>query len=208
MTGGMPLAADDMERRVVSQEESRPGDLGKLIKRARKERHLSLRDVAERSGLSASFIGQVERSETSPSLRSVRGLIDALGVKLSGVFEKLEAPPGEASPHVISQDKRKKIHGAIAGVDIYLLTTPKDRALQASLMFIQAGATSGEQAFHHEGEEVGYILVGSLSFRIETNDYALKTGDCISFKSSSAHSWKNDSGFPCVALWVSTPVNY
>ena len=180
-------------------------DIGDLLKKARETKGLSLREVSEKSGLSASFIGQVERNETSPSMRSLRSLTDALGVRLTELVNCLEESK-DTSPHT-TLERRRQIENIFKGVDVYVLSPEGDRALQTSIMYIRPGASSGENDFSHIGEEVGYIQMGALDFWLDGAEYHLREGDSISFKSNVPHRWENRSVSPCIALWVVTPPN-
>lgn len=177
-------------------------DIGDLFKKAREERGLSLREVSEKSGLSASFIGQIERNETSPSMRSVKSLTDALGVRLNDLLVSLDQI--ERSPH-ITPDRRRKMENIFNGIDYYLLTPDDSDSLQSVLIFARPGASSGEETFIHEGVEFGYILIGTLWFWVDGQEYVLREGDSFSFSCSSPHRYENKGVLPCVALWVATP---
>ena len=73
-------------------------DVGKGLRAIRLARRRTLRDVAERAGLSESFLSQVERGRSSASIASLRRIADALGVSMADLFQ----PSGLAQPRVRS----------------------------------------------------------------------------------------------------------
>ncbi len=180
-------------------------NIGSLIKQIREAKGLSLRDLSEKSGLSPSFLGQIERGDTSPSMRSMKVLTDALGIRLTELFSSIEKENGH-SPHVITLEQRQKIANVFpAGVDMYLLAPENDGVLQPLMVFAQPGASTGEGFFSHEGEEFAYVLMGSLWIKIDDFEYDLREGDSVSFKSKSLHRWENRGASTAVILWVLTP---
>ena len=67
---------------------------GTAIRRARKAQKMNLVDLAEKTGFSLSFISQVERGLTNPSINSLRKIALALGIPLSSFFEEALATEG------------------------------------------------------------------------------------------------------------------
>src|SRR2546429_9651468 len=72
-------------------------DVGERLRALRRSRRATLRTVAERSGLSESFLSQVERGRSSASIESLRRVAEALGVSKAELFE----PNGVAGPRVL-----------------------------------------------------------------------------------------------------------
>src|SRR2546425_11296955 len=93
-------------------------DLGSAIRRLREERNLSLKEVAERSELTPSFLSQVERNLTSPSVASLRKVAQAFGVPLTALFQ---GPPVPENHVVRRNERRQLIHPRRQWRD-YLLT--------------------------------------------------------------------------------------
>src|SRR5256885_13301374 len=74
----MPSSATDVQNDV---------DVGERLRLIRTARRCTLREVAERAGLSESFLSQVERGRTSASIASLRRIADGLGVGMADLFE-------------------------------------------------------------------------------------------------------------------------
>src|SRR2546423_7241258 len=84
----MPSSAPDVQAEV---------DVGERLRALRRSRRATLRTVAERSGLSESFLSQVERGRSSASIESLRRVAEALGVSMADLFE----PSGVPGPRVL-----------------------------------------------------------------------------------------------------------
>ncbi|MBS7527677.1 cupin domain-containing protein [Fusibacter paucivorans] len=179
-------------------------DIGNQLKQNREQKGLSLREVGEISGLSASFIGQVERNETSPSMRSLKSITDALGVKLADLLISME-PQQETPSHVVSINKRRKVENLFPGVEMYYLTPKDKKDFMVAILYAKPGSSSGDDDSIHEGEEFGYIISGMLRFWEDGKEYMLREGDSISLSSSVPHRWENGSAAPCISLWMTTP---
>ncbi len=66
--------------------------MGARVRALRRERGLTIEQIAAATGLTKGFISQLERDSTSPSLSSIARICDALGVRLSHIFERDPAP--------------------------------------------------------------------------------------------------------------------
>src|SRR5258708_35902526 len=131
---------------VVSPNEP---DLGTTIRRLREARQLSLKEVAERSGLTPSFLSQVERNLTSPSVASLRNVAQAFGVPLTALFQ------GPMSPedHVVRRSERRQlVHPRRQWRDC-LLTPNLTGRLQVILSVIEPGGGSGDEPYAHDSDE-------------------------------------------------------
>lgn len=184
-------------------------EIGKIIKRHRELRNLSLRDLGEKAGLSPSFIGQVEREDVSPSMRSLKNITDALGIKLTELFTAIdESDFQESSPHV-TPDRRRIIVDVFPGVEMYVLSPEFiESSMQAIIVNARPGGSSGEGYFTHKGEEFAYLLMGKLWVQLGDKEYILHQGDSISFNSETAHRWENKGALPSICLWVMTPPSW
>lgn len=182
-------------------------NIGDKLKQIREIKGLSLRDIAEKSGLSASFIGQVERNETSPSMRSIKNITDALGIKLADILIDIENQEEEPT-NVVTLEQRRRVENLLKGVDMYYLTPEDNKNILGAILYAKPGSSSGEDYSLHGGEEFGYIISGTLWFWVGDKEYNLREGDSISFSSMIPHKWENRSMMPSISLWVSTPPAY
>jgi len=180
-------------------------DIGATIRRLREERHFSLKEVAERSGLTQSFLSQVERDLTSPSVASLRKVAQAFGVPLAALFQGPVAPSNRV---VRRADRRQLVHPKRQWRD-YLLTPNLTGKLQVILSVIEPGGGSGEEPYAHDSdEEVVVVVRGRLEFWVGSDRYLLEEGDSIVFESRIPHRNRNPGPDQAEVLWITTPPSY
>ncbi len=180
-------------------------DLGMTIRRLRESRQLSLKEVAARSGLTQSFLSQVERNLTSPSVASLRKVAQAFGVPLTELFQGPVMPENR----VVRRDERRQlVHPSRQWRD-YLLTPNLTGKLQVILSVIEPGGGSGEEPYAHDSdEECVIVLRGRLEFWVGNDRYVLEEGDSIVFESRIPHRNRNPGPEQAEVLWITTPPSY
>ncbi|MEK7328667.1 MAG: cupin domain-containing protein [Chloroflexota bacterium] len=178
--------------------------LGASIRRTRKRRGLTIQQVAKLSGLSISFISQLERDLLSPSVNSLQKISRALGIQIGGFFE------GQGNTgRVVRADERPRLIYPNRNEEEYLLTPVRSKKLQVLYYRLKPGATSGDTPYSHDSdEECGVVLRGSLEVSVNGEVYILNSGDAITFDSHLPHTWRNVGNEECEALWVVTPPGY
>jgi transcriptional regulator with XRE-family HTH domain len=180
-------------------------EIGSTIRRLRRERGLSLRDLGRSTGFSISFLSLVERGRSSISLTSLHTLAVALGVDMSEFFPEPQAEPADSvRVNRRTGDSRLPIQGA----HTYRLlgATGFDRALEPLLVTIAPDEeTDPLDDYAHDGEEFAYVLSGELVFTVEGVGHTLAPGDCIHWKSTVPHLVRNDGDMPAEVVWVLTP---
>ena len=135
----MPSSAPDVSTEI---------DVGERLRSIRRARRCTLRTVADRSGLSESFLSQVERGQSSASIASLRRIANALGVSIADLFEGGSMP----GPRVLCRNERPALAFGVLGRK--LLLTP--RPLQSLEVFVGELEVGGE-VFHLEhGDSIDY----------------------------------------------------
>lgn len=196
----LPEAESKQTGTQVSQQR-----IGEQIRRLRKQRGASLRDLAERTGLSPSYISSIERSLSNPSVASLQKLASALGTNMVKMLGSAEAGPDE---HVVVQpSERRTLDLSVPGVAIEQLALTETQ-LEPLLFRIEPGMGS-EESYLHEGEEFLYVLTGTFEITLEeTNTYALEAGTAMTFASNRPHRWRNPGAVETEVIWVNTPPTF
>jgi transcriptional regulator with XRE-family HTH domain len=182
-------------------------EVGRAIRRLRRERSLSLRDLGARTGFSISFLSLVERGHSSISLTSLHTVASALGVDMHVFFPAPDVPPEPATAALVSRragDGRLPIRGA----HTYRLlgATGFERALEPLLVTIRPDEeVDPRDDYAHDGEEFAYVLSGTLVFTVKGVEHRLEAGDCIHYRSTVPHLIRNEGDAPAEVLWVLTP---
>jgi transcriptional regulator with XRE-family HTH domain len=178
--------------------------LGARIRVLRQARHLTLRDVAERSGVTESFLSQVERDVTSPSIATVQRIARALDVAIAQLFAE-EPETGR----VVRREARRRIeYPGLRAVDEFLTANMAGR-LQVILSTIQPGGGTGAEPYTHDSdEEVVVVLSGVLDLWVSDEHYVLREGDAITFPSRLPHWNANHGDRPATVLFCLTPPSF
>lgn len=169
------------------------------IKRLRKEKKMTLKELGEKSGLSASFISLLERRKAQPTITSLMNLAKGLDVKLEYFFE-----PPKVSNLYHSADDPQYINIDSPVTFIRLNAKLPDQIMDAILFLLPPGLLSPRE--YHHGEYFYYQLEGVTRFRVGDETYELKPGDSLHFKSDVGYEIENPGETPSKMLWVGSPV--
>jgi len=179
-------------------------DVGHRLRQIRAERHMTLRQLSELSGLTRSFLSQVENGRVSPSVASMQKIAGGLGISLGTLF----TAPANHTP-VVRRGERPRLRYPVAGVRDELLTPTTAGSLQVLYASIQANGSSGPELYTHDTDaECIVVLAGTLEVRLDTETYVLDEGDAITFSSRTPHGWLNPNGSEVQCIWVSTPAGF
>jgi len=180
--------------------------VGINIKRLREEQGMTLRVMAKKLNVSASFLSQVESGKASPSLSTLKSISDCLSTTIGDLIG--ETRKKDDNP-VTRLDERKHIQEVSKGINIYLLTSRDSNKQMEPLLFqLKKGADSGKPQYKHFGQEFVLVLKGSLELTLNETTYILKKGDSIYFNSSFPHAFKNIGAEEAEAVWVVTPPTF
>ncbi|RKD23607.1 transcriptional regulator, XRE family with cupin sensor [Caminicella sporogenes DSM 14501] len=175
--------------------------ISEKIRNLRKEQNLTLKDLSEKTGLSVSFLSQVERGSSSLAITSLKKIADALNVPMSYFFKNFDNHKFLVKS---SEQKPFKIEGSNSEF-IRLSGNFPDRILEAIIVTIPPGEKHGHK-FNHPGEEFIYVLEGLLLVNLDGKDYIVKAGDSIHYPSEITHLWINPLEKNTKILSILTPV--
>ncbi len=169
------------------------------IKRLRKEKKMTLKELGEKSGLSASFISLLERRKAQPTITSLMNLAKGLDVKLEYFFE-----PPKVSNLYHSADDPQYIDIDSPVTFIRLNAKLPDQIMDAILFLLPPGLLAPRE--YHHGEYFYYQIEGSTTFRVGDETFVLKPGDSLHFKSDVGYEIENTGDTTAKLLWVGSPV--
>jgi transcriptional regulator with XRE-family HTH domain len=175
--------------------------VGEVIRRLRTQRGLSVRGLAEQAGISASFLGAVERGESDIALgrlAQVAGSLDHDVASLLGYSLR------QSTPRKIEAVTSKRTRGR--GVTFAAFRVPGTH-LELLVATFEPG-TQFDDVVTHAGLDVMYITKGELVLVVESEDYVLCEGECVVWPSSHPHTMRNDSADSAVAVGFTTETVY
>jgi len=175
-------------------------NLGEIVRRLRMERSLSVRTLAARAGFSPSFVSQVELNRASPSIGSLERIASALGVTLGDFFRA----PAAAALAVSRADRRPRLTSWWSRARIEALgPMGAGRRVEAVMITISAGGSSGKRLHAHDGEELAVVFEGQLRLTLGGDTQLLSRGDAVTFSSATPHLWENPGPKPARLVIVS-----
>jgi len=178
--------------------------LGTRIRSLRQARHLTLRDVADRANVTESFLSQVERDVTSPSIATVHRIARALDLSIAQLF----AEDAESGRVVRREARRRVVYPGLRAVDEFLTSNMAGR-LQVIQSTIDPGGGTGAEPYTHESdEEVVVVLSGVLDLWVADEHYVLREGDAITFPSRLPHWNANHGDAAATVLFCLTPPSF
>jgi transcriptional regulator with XRE-family HTH domain len=191
----MPSSAPDVATEV---------DVGERLRALRQARRATLRAIAARSGLSESFLSQVERGRSSASIASLRRIADALGVSMADLF----GPDGVPGPRVLRRNERPALSFGILGRKLLLTPRPLHH-LEVFAGELEVGGSTGEQPYAHgDSEELFVVLSGTVQLELGGEVFELERGDSIDYRSSIPHRISNVGQELAEVMWIISPPSY
>jgi transcriptional regulator with XRE-family HTH domain len=171
-----------------------PAVIGARVKALRDSAGLSLRELSERSGVSAPMLSQVERGETSPTLTVAARIAAGLELRLSQLLRLDES----GAVTIVRAGERQRGGSRRRGHSFEVLTSsqPGQRAELSRHTLAPGGATGAadDPPMHEPGSrETALVERGSVILVCDGQRYVLDKGDCVTFDADLPHHFENPS---------------
>ncbi|MFN3003051.1 helix-turn-helix domain-containing protein [Mycolicibacterium wolinskyi] len=174
------------------------GRAGARLREFRRERGLSLTEVAARAEVTKGFLSLAERGMTNVSVPVLMRICDALEIGIGDLFEYPSAP-------VVRSGAGAPLE--MGGVDVReeLLTPKAERHVQVMHTVMRPGGGSGGAYRLDAATVFVYVLRGRLSIAVDGENTVLDTGDCLTFDATRLHDWHNPTDGEAEVLWTIAP---
>ena len=180
-------------------------DVGERLRAIRHLRRATLKAVAERAGLSESFLSQIERGKANASIGSLTQIAAALGVHVADLFEPHSS---RAEPRVLRRGSRPVLAFGNLGRK-YLLTPRPLEHLEVFAAELEPGGSTGDEPYTHgDSEELFVVLSGCVHLQLGERLYQLEDRDSIDYRSSTPHRVMNAGDGIAEVMWVISPPSY
>lgn len=177
--------------------------IGERIRRLRLKRSMGLVELGRHTGLSASFLSQLETGRVVPTLRNLARIAMVFGRDLSYFFEP--------EPHPLFRVHRRteRVRMPQSGVDdptyffeslAYMVPDRQLDPYYAEFVPVKKGTEVRPHV--HPGYEFLYLLQGGLEIRHGDHTHSLEAGDSVYFDAGTAHAYRCAGSAPAVALIV------
>jgi transcriptional regulator with XRE-family HTH domain len=178
--------------------------LGTNIRNARKERKISLEQLAAGTDLSISFLSQLERGKVNISVENLWKITKFLDITMVRLFEGHE----EQKLGSITRKGR----GVVLNVEdssAYCESLVREsRANLQATLYVNPPGQGRKIASSHVGEELVYVIRGQVAFYLNDQEYLLCEGDLMYYRSETLHHWHNPGERENVIFVVNSPPNW
>jgi len=175
--------------------------VGDVIRKLRQQRGLSLKTVADKAGLSPSFLGAVERGQSDIAVGRLAAIATVLGHDLASL---LGYTLGQSQPRFIRGDERIRMRRG-RGVSLTAIKIP---GTNLELLSATLAPHSKDKPVTHAGLDVLLVVEGRLTLSLDGADYPMTAGDCAVWPSSHKHAIRNDFDQPAHAIGIVTEAVY
>lgn len=183
-------------------------DLGARLRAARRQKGLRLKDLAAQAGCSMSMLSKIETERATPSLRILHRIAAALQTSIAELFSQPERDvvtlyrQGDRPTVLV----RRSMRAPAIRLERLAPALP-NQMIDGNIHVLEPGADSGGDIFH-AGEEIGYLLQGTVELTVAGRIYVLAEGDSFHFISELPHRYRNLSDGVSRILWINTPPSF
>ncbi len=189
-------------------------DIGARLRDVRVARRLSQRELARKSGVTNGLISQIEQNHSSPSVSSLKRILDAIPMSLSEFF----ADDFEAAPKIFFRaDELREINpvrlfphlaGKAATISFRQVGDSTQHSIQMLHESYAPGADTGVELYSHDAEEAGIVVEGLIEITVGEQTETLGPGDAYIFDSRTPHRFRNPGDTTCVIVSACTPASF
>jgi transcriptional regulator with XRE-family HTH domain len=178
-------------------------NVGQRLRTLRNERGLSIRALAERSGLNVNTFSLIENGKSSPSVSTLQQIATALEVPITAFFET--GMPKNSIAHISARNRPRAAfaHGVLEDLGAGLT----NRAVEPFVVTLEPKSSSGDNPIVHTGFEFVFCLQGRLTYMIDAVAYVLNPGDSLLFESHLPHCWRNNETQQAQAILILYPTD-
>ena len=173
-------------------------DVGSRLKELREARRISMRELARRSELSANALSMIERNLTSPSVSTLNKLAIALEIPITAFFRNNPEKQNIVFCKALERYRVPFMKGLWEGLGGESFIG----RMEAFMLTLETGGSSGPHGMLHSGHEFVYCLRGKLEYDVTGEKFVLEAGDSLIFASQLIHRWRNTGQNVCNAIIV------
>lgn len=177
--------------------------IGEKIRRLRTEKQLTQEELANRCELSKGFISQVEHDLTSPSISTLMDMLETLGTNLSEFFSETEEERVTFGYEDMFETENDKLKYKL----MWLVPNAQKNVMEPIMVTLEPQGRYVDEA-PHEGEEFGFVLLGSILLHLGDRRYKVKKGESFYFTAKENHYISNPSKTQAKIIWISTPPSF
>ena len=167
--------------------------IGDIIKETRKRNKITLKQLADITGVSVSYLSLLERNLNTPTVENLNKICSVLNLTLSDLITK-----AEHNSTVMIKPHQRKVIFSDKGY-IYESAYDSNRKMNCIILTIK------DEHVHisspHMTDEIGYIVSGSIIMTVNGTEYELTAGDFMYIEANNHHSYRKISKEDCITVW-------
>ena len=183
-------------------------DIGKRLQEIRKAHGFSQRELASRAGLTNGTISLIEQNKTSPSVASLKSLLDAIPVSIAEFFATIEEASEPKLFYAADEFIEVAPQSGAKAVSLRQLGNASTRTLQLLDETYPQGADTGPELLSHAGEEAGIVIEGEIEITVGDQVRVLTPGEGYLFDSRRPHRFRNIGRDVCKIISACTPPTF
>ena len=178
-------------------------EIGGKIRCIRQQNQLTQEELADRCELSKGFISLLERDMTSPSISTLKDILEALGTNLASFFNE----PGDEKVVFSKEDHAVKKNADERSEICWLIPNAQKNLMEPILLTLEPeGSTYPD--IPHEGEEIGYVLEGTVTLWIGEKKHIVRKGESFLIHPERSHFLENQGKKLVRILWIASPPSF
>ena len=202
-----------MHQVVLAQKNYEPAkvvqvDIGKRLQALRKAHGLSQRELAARAGLTNGTISLIEQNKTSPSVASLKSLLDAIPMSIADFFANIEQEQKATYFYAAKDFIEIAPQSDGPAMSLRQLGQASSHTLQMLDEVYPPNADTGAELLSHAGEEAGIVTEGEIEITVGDQVKILRAGEGYLFDSQLPHRFRNISGDTCRIISACTPPTF
>ncbi|KFN40970.1 cupin domain-containing protein [Arenimonas oryziterrae] len=181
-------------------------DIGSRLQSVRTGKGLSQRELAKRVGVTNSTISLIEQNKVSPSVSSLKKVLDGIPISLADFFTLDMDNDSQDGPFYSADDLPD-----LGNNDIHYFLVGKRRGARQMCILREVmppGSDTGETMLAHDGEEGGVIVQGQVEITVGDRIRVLGPGEAYYFESRTPHRFRNVGSEPAILVSASTPPTF
>lgn len=178
--------------------------VGKKLKSIRLKSDMTIQDLAQQSSVSSNMISRIERGLTIPSVEILMKIAIVFDKSINYFVEEVKtthevvfSSPGTRPKTVYDDAENMHTESFTSGL--------RDPQFTSFFCTVKKGGTSGINDMYHPGDELIYVLSGTIRIEIANEIHTLNAGDSLSFKSHLPHRWDNVGDDDAKVIWTLSP---
>ncbi len=181
-------------------------DVGNRLQEVRKKAGLSQRELAKRAGVTNSTISMIEKNNVSPSVSSLKKVLDGIPMSLMDFFDAEDTTKVNV-PVVYTEEEFQDTFLNDISLQLVGKSFP-NRNMAFMVETYPPGADTGVEMYAHIGEEAGVVTKGRMELTVEGKVHVIETGQGYYIDTNRPHRFRNPFEEECVMVSCATPADF